>query len=84
MSDALKVCPFCGKPAVVEVIKPEFYGPTGARVQCTGCKARTRLFGISSMSVKGSSISTPITAESIARGVKDAVVAWDLRRGVEV
>lgn len=76
--DDLKVCPFCGGEAEVRVQEVD-YGLCGAWVVCKVCKAKTSYMNTHELRLLQGKISTPITEESMRRGIKKAIDAWNRR-----
>lgn len=77
----LNRCPRCGNAAEI-VIKIPWYGPRGARVQCSRCGLGTELFDIRSRfnCDENKSTGTPILEKSIIKGVRAAIQSWNQRK----
>ena len=78
----LRECPFCGGNAELRVQEVK-YGVCGAWVYCTKCKAKTNYMNTHKTVLHKGSLSTPLTPESRANGIKKAVEAWNRRAGEE-
>ena len=78
---SLNRCPRCGNNAEI-VIKIPWYGPHGAKVQCSVCGLGTELFDICSKfnCDETKSIGTPILEKSIIKGVRAAIQSWNRRK----
>ena len=74
----LKPCPFCGQAAELEVKLP-VYGFTGCVIHCVSCKAMVRNGNCSEFHTTATSVSTPITTESLTRCISATVAAWNKR-----
>ena len=74
----LRPCPFCGGEAQLKTQEVD-YGLCGAWVYCTNCQAKTNYMNTHEMVIHKSSISTPMTDESRAKGIAQAIEAWNRR-----
>ena len=71
-----------GEPSKLRVQEVE-YGVCGAWVYCAKCKAKTNYMNTRKTLLNQGSVSTPLTPESRANGIKKAVEAWNRRAGEE-
>lgn len=75
----LAPCGFCGGKPIVIVHHPIYYGASGATVLCSNCKAQGPKASIHAHIMDENSLSTPLLPESLERGIKAAVEAWNSR-----
>lgn len=76
----IKPCPFCKSSSVEFKIVIRDFGTVGAYGECKECGARTRVMNISETIIKeDGGLSTPITVDSVLRGVRSAIDAWNRR-----
>ena len=71
-------CPCCGHSAEIIVSVP-VYGRTGARVVCPSCGVQTRYEDIHGCYFEkdGSRMATPITPDTMMKGVLEAIRHWN-------
>lgn len=74
----LKACPHCSAGSRLVVNNPIF-GVSGAYVECLNCGARTKTYSIHELVTTKNSLSTPITRQSLTKGIELAIKSWNKR-----